>query len=118
MILEWIFELLNKIKDEGCIIKDWFHIYCPGCGGTRAVEALLRLHPLQSLYCNPVVVLMIIAIFCIFVINIIEKLKKERRYYKVRITVSYVFLAIWFIFFFIRNYLLICKGIDMLGDFV
>ncbi len=30
-------------------------IYCPGCGGTRAVEALLHGHPLLSLWLHPLV---------------------------------------------------------------
>jgi hypothetical protein len=26
----------------GCISRKWLHVYCPGCGGTRAFVALMR----------------------------------------------------------------------------
>ncbi len=111
-----LFKLLEMLRGADCLVRDKLHIYCPGCGGTRAVEALLKLHPIQSLYYNPVVILMIVAAGCIMIINRIEKNRSGHTLYKARIAVYVSFLVIWFAFFIVRNILLFC-GIDVLGDF-
>jgi hypothetical protein len=38
-----------------CILYTWFHIPCPGCGGTRAVQYLLQGNILDSLRAHPLV---------------------------------------------------------------
>lgn len=111
-----VFEILEFIKSAGCFIRNHFHIYCPGCGGTRAVEALFNLHPVQSLYYNPAVILMILVAACIQIIKIIE-IKHGTKIYKARIAAYSLFLAIWLGYFIFRNILLVCFEIDMLGDF-
>jgi len=40
-----------------CPIFLWLHIYCPGCGGTRAVAALLHGRPNEALHWNAMVVI-------------------------------------------------------------
>ena len=54
-----------------CVFKRTVGLYCPGCGGTRAVKALLSGHPLLSLYAHPAVlyyavlyVVFMIRMFC------------------------------------------------------
>lgn len=111
-----IFHALDLLKDSGCFVRDRFHIYCPGCGGTRAVEALLRLQPFRSLYYNPVVVLLIIVVICITGIRIAES-KRARKYNTAKILVLKLFLAIWLAYSVVRNILLVSCGIDLLGDF-
>lgn len=39
-----------------CLLRRVFGIYCPGCGGTRAVLELLRGHILRSFLYHPIVV--------------------------------------------------------------
>ena len=39
-----------------CFILKNYGFYCPGCGGTRAVKALLHGHILESLRYHPIVV--------------------------------------------------------------
>lgn len=43
------------LSRSGCILWLLFGAYCPGCGGTRAVNALLHGHFLQSLWYHPLV---------------------------------------------------------------
>lgn len=47
--------VLKHFSMPPCVLSEVLHIYCPGCGGTRAVEALLRGHILESLWYHPIV---------------------------------------------------------------
>ncbi len=38
-----------------CVIYSLFHVYCPGCGGTRAVWSLFEGYFLRSLWYHPLV---------------------------------------------------------------
>lgn len=47
--------LLPHFSLPPCIWLEIFGIYCPGCGGTRAVWALFHGHFLQALWLHPLV---------------------------------------------------------------
>lgn len=62
-LLAWLGLRLEGIRVENiirffppCILRSFFGLYCPGCGGTRAVVELLGGHVLRSLWYHPVVV--------------------------------------------------------------
>jgi hypothetical protein len=42
-----------------CPIFTWLHLYCPGCGGTRALAALLHGRPFEAMHWNAMVVLLL-----------------------------------------------------------
>lgn len=98
----------------GCIIKDKFNIYCPSCGGTRALKALLNFHFLESLYYNPIVLLIIMLIIFKFCHHRLKAINEQKLDYK-NLVVSIIFLLIWFTYFIARN-ILLYYGIDLLGD--
>mgnify|MGYP001298604190 CR=1 FL=1 len=53
---------------QGCVFKEMTGVYCPGCGGTRAVIELLRLHPVKS-FCYHPAVLYFAAVYAVFMIK-------------------------------------------------
>lgn len=46
----WIF------PPDGCVLHNLTGYYCPGCGGTRAIHALLHGHIVRSFFYHPIVV--------------------------------------------------------------
>lgn len=52
--------ILRKFEMPPCVFSAYFRTYCPGCGGTRAVEALLHGHILESVWCHPIVLYTVI----------------------------------------------------------
>lgn len=54
-------ELLLRIVPP-CLFYKLTGFYCPGCGGTRSVHALLSGHIVQSVYYHPVVLYTVICV--------------------------------------------------------
>jgi hypothetical protein len=50
------FSFVGKLTNGGCRFRALTGFYCPGCGGTRAVDALLRGKILLSLRYHPAVI--------------------------------------------------------------
>ncbi len=100
----------------GCLLHDWFHLYCPACGGTRALEALLKLDLLASIRYNPLV-LILAAFFLYFYITAWIRLKRGEERLLVTSKSFWMFCSVLLIVFFIlRNVLLIGFGFDPAGD--
>ena len=47
--------IVPRLQGYTCVVYRLFGIYCPGCGGTRAVSALLTGHPLLATWYHPLV---------------------------------------------------------------
>lgn len=115
MLLQW-FRVIPRMP---CVIHDVLHIYCPGCGGTRAIISLLQGRVLESVYYNPAV--LIGAIFAIhYELGVLFTLIKKdgTRYYCTSLVPLVVCGVILVIFMIVRNYLLLELGYDMLQDFI
>lgn len=52
--------ILKKFEMPPCVLSTYLQIYCPGCGGTRAVEALLHGRILESIWYHPIVLYTVI----------------------------------------------------------
>lgn len=107
----------HGMRLSGCTLHDIFHIYCPLCGGTRAIVALCRGQLLQSLQYNPVSAYLAVG-FSVF--DIIAATRIARRSAKpiVNIPLWYVAvgIALAVLVFIVRNVCLIGYGIDNIGD--
>ena len=99
-----------------CRISESFHIYCPGCGGSRAVFALCKGQILQSIrYFFPVP----LAALCLLLsdIRMVLFLMGKGRFPSRRFGYTCIILCIACVMLqcILRNLLLFC-GIDLLGD--
>ena len=67
-IFIWIFgdSWLAKVPD--CAFEKVTGLYCPGCGGTRAVIALFQGHPIKSFLFHPAVPYTFV-VYCVFMIR-------------------------------------------------
>ena len=94
-----------------------FGLYCPTCGMTRATHALLALDIEQSLLYHPLLPIFILMVLYYEVAHLRSVivghsvLRHPRR-------MLYFTLAMFLVFFILRNVLLLGFGIDMVGDFI
>lgn len=100
---------------SGCILHDLVHLYCPLCGGTRAMVALCQGRPVTSLLFNPVTAYLAVG-FIVFDITAIIRTVRRSPLPPVRIPQWYVIgaIALAVLVFIVRNTLMIGYGIDNL----
>ena len=61
-----------------CLLRTFTGYYCPGCGGTRAVDALLHLHLWRSFCYHPLVPYGAAVYLWFMISHTIEKLSRYR----------------------------------------
>ncbi len=99
-----------------CIFHSVTGFYCPGCGGTRAVSALLHGRIAASFVCHPLVPCAAITAGWFLISQSIERLSRHR----VKIGMKYRDVYIWaalgivILNFIVKNLLLIIWGVDLL----
>jgi hypothetical protein len=103
---------------SNCPFHDFVHLYCPGCGGTRAMIALFRGQLVHSLLCNPLSAYLAVGFFCFDGVVLRRILRDEPRVMRLPIWYFWVLLAIAVVNFVLRNVLLVYFGIDYLGDLI
>ncbi len=97
-----------------CFFSFASHLYCPGCGMTRATEALLRLDLATSLSTNPMALLLLFTLVYYEVAFFLAM----RRGQRVSPWPLILFAAALLLYFVLRNLLLVFGGIDPLGDLI
>ncbi len=102
----------------GCPWSEKLHIYCPGCGGSRAFFELLHGHVIHSLMCNPSVFLGGVTVmwYEIRAVMAISTGNIERYFGGDRYRVLIAFAIFVIAYALLRDVLLICFKIDLLGD--
>lgn len=101
-----------------CPFKYSFHMYCPGCGGSRSLSALLSFDVVRSFILFPALPLTVIILADLFLRALISFIKNDERYIKnFKINLLIIIPAVIILNFFVRNILLL-YGIDLIGDFI
>lgn len=119
MLIYMLLERYNILPSLPCGIHEIFHIYCPGCGGTRALFELLHGRILSSLYYNPAILLGAILILYYEIAVVVTIIKNNGKcYYDQKCRLVYGYLIVITLFTVIRDFMLIGMGIDMIGDFL
>lgn len=110
------FVALLPDRMTGCILHDRLFLYCPLCGGTRALAALLRLHFAEALRANAFVVLLAVLFLVHDVLAWVRLLHGHTILFRF-LAWEWIAVAVLFLVFgVLRDLLLIRFGLDPLGD--
>lgn len=117
--LYMVIQRVGLIPEVPCVFHDVFHMYCPGCGGTRALFALLHGNLLESIWCNPAILLgaLLVLYYELGVLLTLWR-KNGKRYYSTSLLLPVLYLVVVLIFSLVRNYVLLAYEFDMLKDFL
>ena len=103
--------------DIKCNLVEMAHLYCPGCGGTRAVYALLRLDILSTIRYNVAVPFGVFVYAYYDIGAIVALVRKNSEYWKnQKFILIYIFIGVLLLNFILRNILVWCFGVDLIGD--
>ncbi len=101
-----------------CHFKESFHLYCPGCGGSRSLVALMRFDIIGSFILFPALPITVIILTCLYIRVFLSFIKNDEKYISgFRLNSLIIIPIVIILFFFLRNILLIFFGIDPVGDF-
>lgn len=90
----------------GCFLYEKYHLYCPGCGGTRAVRALLKGQLLKSFLYHPVVLYTAVIYILFLFSNIFYRLSLTKRAFLLRPVYFCAAVAIIIVQCFVKNLIL------------
>ena len=109
----------SGVEAFSCIFKHNMKLYCPGCGGSRSLVYLLRLDIIRSFIfypALPVCSLLVLDADVRAVISLVRDSPKAIMGFRLNsIIVVPVLILLNFI---LKNILLVCFGIDILGDII
>ena len=114
-----LYALLFHLYPEffACSFKRIFSLYCPGCGGSRALTRLLSFDLVGSFLALPPLWFAIAAIVELDARILIAAIKNDSSPIKsYKPILFYVFAGALVLNFILRNILLVTVGFDPLGD--
>ena len=98
-----------------CWVWEHWHIYCPGCGGTRALAELLKLHIVKSFLYNPMVLYFAVCAALLAAGRLLPRMTGGR----VRIPYSHGYAVAAVVLaagnFVVKNYFAVCRGVDVMA---
>ena len=97
-----------------CLFHSLTGLYCPGCGGTRAVRSLLRGDLRMSFQYHPLVLYAVLVLFLEMILRAfkgrITPLGHKKRARILILAGAAIVSANWIF----KNYMLVFKGVDLL----
>ena len=102
----WLF----KSGRVPCLFHEWTGLYCPGCGGTRAIKALLSGHPVLSFLYHPLIPYCAV-IAAVFAVSYAIYWKTKNPKFRLYLENTYVYIGIGIIVinFIVKNYFLLVR---------
>ena len=102
-----------------CQFKNRFGLYCPGCGGSRALIALLKFDFLESFILFPALLIAVLILLSLYIRVFISFIKNDEKYVRgFRLNLLIIIPIVMIFYFFLRNFLLLAFEIDLIGDFI
>ena len=103
---------------SGCILHDFLHLYCPFCGGTRSLTAILHGSFGEAFRYHALVPAFFLAGILYDAVVFYRILKGKKRPARIPhpIVISVAILILVFGYGILRNILMVAFGIDPIGD--
>lgn len=118
-IYDFLENIFRHLATDGypCLFRAVTKIYCPGCGGTRAVYLLLTGHPVLSFLYHPIVLYTVFACVYIGARFAIDALIPPvgRKPFCLTPVWLWVALAILLVNWGVKNFFLLALHIDLLA---
>ena len=87
-----------------CIFHETTGLHCPGCGNTRAVKAVLNLHPIVSFRNNPIIILLTLTGLGFYTELAFDVFGKKIRFMPRNFIFWTAILIVLMIFYVLRNF--------------
>lgn len=111
------FHIYISLFPYPCATVKFLHVYCPSCGGTRALNALINLSFFKSFMYNPIVLYVFLMFLYYYIKTTLSILfSKKFKPCSFNVMVVYIGLVIIFSNCFLKNFLAIFFNIDYLGN--
>ncbi len=113
-LLKWQGIELTQLSPYPCIMLTVLGVYCPGCGGTRAVECLFRGNLFQSMIYHPMVPYTAVLTLCYIISHTMNIVTKGRiKAMQFRTVYLFVMLGILLLQWIGKNVLKLGFGIEV-----
>lgn len=107
---------ITQLNPSPCVLYTFFGIYCPGCGGTRAIEYLLQGDFLSSFIYHPVVPYTAVLMGCYLVSHTLSIMTKGKiKAMLFRPIYLYIMLAVIVLQWIVKNALIFTSGLYLIG---
>lgn len=102
-----------------CLFHSILGLYCPGCGGTRSISALLHGRFWDSFICHPLILYTVIFGGWFLISQTIERISKHKIKIGMHYRDSYLWVALVIVTlnFVIKNAMILIWHVDILANY-